>query len=310
MPEPPLPGYDVNQRFDTEFLLRQFLTNEELDAKARKQLPPLDEPRPTGSMGDRARAIVNGQIAAGLRPNAVVDSSGNPLPEPRFTTLPVAPRPGVLNPAPAANGAIQPKPFRPNDPQPEGRFYLFGGSSIGDRGLQQGFAQTIGALTDADIAEIANLYEQGAYKPEGDFNLGFQEALQKARTGGRIVLIWDPAQRRYVYVSATYAALLQAAQGVAGDFHLLDGSRPGIELPGAQGLPSGFVDVPSRDPILDAGRGIIGGIINPGGGEPSNPGITPTKPILPPKPGKDDKGNIVQPGGFLDELFRRNPADP
>lgn len=310
MPEPPLPGYDPNQKFETEFFLRQFLTPAELDAKAREQLPPLDEPRPTGSMGDRARAIVNGQIAAGLRPNALVDSSGAPLPSLVKVPFSSAVQGSVIGAAPAANGAIQPKPFRPAPSQPPSDVQLYQRVPSGDRGLQQGFAETIGRGTDADIAEIANLYEQGVYKPEGDFNLGFQEAIQKARAGGRIVLIWDPAQRRYVYVTATYAAILQAAQGVAGDFHLLDGSRPGIELPGAQGLPSGFVDVPSRDPILDAGRGIIGGIINPGGGEPSNPGITPTKPIRPPMPGKDDKGNIVQPGGFLDELFRRNPADP
>ena len=310
MPVSDVPGYDPNAKYESEFFLRQFLTNQELDEKARKQLPPRDEPQPFRSMGDRARAIVNAEIPAGLRPAAIPDAFGNPIPIERR----VSPAPGIAvgfintggppvrTPGPAGTPPAPSLPTLPErvpfaDPVPPGT-------------LAQGFAQTLLRDDDATLANLANLFDSGAYSPEGEALLGFVRAIGAARAGGRIVLIWDPAQRRYVYVSATYALLLQAGQGIAVGFEQLGGASPGFELPGVAPIPPVFVDVPGENPVLLPGRGIIGGIINPGGGvQPTLPNDPPKK-ILPPLPDVNDKGNIVQPGGFLDLLFRRNPADP
>lgn len=77
MPDIPLPGYDPNKYLPGEELLALFFTPMELDARARRLLPPLHEREPFRAQSDRSRAIINAEITAGLRPEAVYDADGN-----------------------------------------------------------------------------------------------------------------------------------------------------------------------------------------------------------------------------------------
>lgn len=72
MPDP-LPGYDPNADYG-ELLLGMFFDPVELDKRARAQLPPLNASGPHQVLGDRARAIYEAEVRAGLRPNATHDA--------------------------------------------------------------------------------------------------------------------------------------------------------------------------------------------------------------------------------------------
>lgn len=76
MPDP-LPGYDPNADYG-ELLLGMFFTPAELERRARAQLPPLNASGTHQVLGDRARAIYDAEVRAGLRPNATHNSENEP----------------------------------------------------------------------------------------------------------------------------------------------------------------------------------------------------------------------------------------
>lgn len=302
MPDPAQFERYRKRDYNDEFFVRQFLTEEQLEARA---LAGFEQQLRAGRVqpnSDRARDIYNAAVLAGVVPYTTPADDGTRTAN-AFGSVARGATANAVNDDAAARSTSYGGTGRQQPPDP---LAAIGGVPIATGAALNELADKLASFKVAtlDLTDlILSQSESFFYLLGSDPNSYYGQALTFYR---------DARLRRL----AEAGVVVQFGNGrfyqprVVGDQTT---PAPGVSVPGAAlALPpfTGVVDLTFPFTAPNIGATIVGGVLTSGGGEPSNAPRPLPKLPAPPR-FVDEKGNAIPRGpNFLDRLFQLNPADP